>query len=327
MTGYIKAGGTWQELSGTDRPYVKVSGSWQGVSNGYVKVSGSWQQAYQYDNTGPTVPTPTSAASGNDYTASWGAITDSGSGVASATLYQKFYGSSTGWVSGSSYSLTSGELAGGSHTFSVPTTRRHQQGGETWWVYHYITAYDNASNSTTSSDSTAALTRPYGSFTFVPSDADSWNGSAWTNLGTSDEGVVRYSTTWNSGAWFYGTSIYDDCKSFAADSGTIWVQRAGASQTFRGNSGTFYLRACDRQSASGAPSFSGTQASVALSGNDATALVTIPSDWLTNFANGTAYGAGLVNHSAQPGYLRGLTVSSNNNAFNIYSGTIFLTFN
>lgn len=40
----VKVGGTWRSA----RPWVKVSGTWQGVKSGWVKVSGVWQQFYSY---------------------------------------------------------------------------------------------------------------------------------------------------------------------------------------------------------------------------------------------------------------------------------------
>jgi hypothetical protein len=330
MPTYVHNGSGWQELTGTDRPYVNISGTFQGVKNIYAHNGSGWQQVYQYDNTGPTVPTPTASPSGADWTVSWGAITDSESGVATATCYQLYVGSTSGFVPGSSYSIPSGAFGGGSTTFTVPTNRRNTPSGETWYVTYYIIATDNAGNSTQGGNSTTTYTRPYGNYTFAPANADAWNGSQWMGLTTAGEGMVRYSSSYPSGAWFYGTSIYDACKTFAADSGTIWIQRPGASQTFNGNTGTFYLKACDRVSNAAqytAPTFVGTQATQYLAGYDATALVTVPGDWLTAWANGTAYGAGLYYHTNQPGYLRGLTVSTNNNPYGIYSGTIFLTYN
>ena len=332
MPTYVHNGSGWQEISGTDRPFVHAGGSFQGVNQIFVHNGAGWQQAYQYDNTGPVVPTPTVVQStgGTFSTVSWGAITDAASGVASATLYQIFVGSVSGFVSGTTYSIPSGAFGGGSTNMSIGTNRRYQSGGETWQVTYYIIASDNAGNSTTGLGSIYANNKPYGNFTFQPVGAGSWTGGAWAHTTTVDEGMVGYSLTapYPSGAWFYGSAIVNACLGFAADDGNIFVQRAGASQTFRGNSGTFTLQACDRQSASGAPTFVGSTLSTGtLSGNDATALVTIPADWRTAFANGTAYGAGLVLHSSPPGFLRGLTVSTNNNPFGIYSGTIGLVFN
>jgi hypothetical protein len=304
MPSYIKTGGAWQELTGLDRPYVKVSGSWQGVSNAYAKVSGSWQQVYQYDNTAPTIPTPTVVKNGSSFDVSWGAITDSESGVASATLRQVFVGSTSGFVTGSTYSIPSGAFSGGTTTMTVPTNRRNTPTGETWEVTFEIVATDVANNSATGSGSIYQYTRPYGTYSFVPTDADSYSSSnTWTNL--TAEGIVRKSTSWQHGLWFYGTNITSGCKTHTPDSGTIFVKRAGSGDSFRGNSGTFSFRVHNLTSASGAATFAGTTATQSLSGDDASAYVTMPGDWLSAFGAGTSYGVALTDHSNQPGYLRG----------------------
>jgi hypothetical protein len=304
MPSYIKTGGAWQELTGLDRPYVKVSGSWQGVSNAYAKVSGSWQQVYQYDNTAPTIPTPTVVKNGTSFDVSWGAITDSESGVASATLRQVFIGSTSGFVTGSTYSIPSGAFSGGTTTMTVPTNRRNTPTGETWEVTFEIVATDVANNSATGSGSIYQYTRPYGTYSFVPTDADSYSSSnTWTNL--TAEGIVRKSTSWQHGLWFYGTNITSGCKTHTPDSGTIFVKRAGSGDSFRGNSGTFSFRVHNLTSASGAATFAGTTATQSLSGDDASAYVTMPGDWLSAFGAGTSYGVALTDHSNQPGYLRG----------------------
>jgi hypothetical protein len=199
---------------------------------------------------------------------------------------------------------------------SIPTNRRYQQGGETWQVAYKIVATDNAGNSTTGNSSIYANNKPYGNFNFFPADADSYNGSTWPNL--SQEGIVRRSSTWNYGAWFYGSSIPDACLGFAPDSGQITIVTAGPGDVFQGNSGTFSLRLHNLSTASGAATFSGTTATQFLTASTSSANVTMPSDWLTAFGNATAKGVGLTDHSNQPGYLRG---ASN------FSGTIVLVFN
>lgn len=317
MPAYIKTGGAWQELTGLDRPYVKVSGSWQGVTNGYAKVSGAWQQVYQYDNTAPTIPTPTVVKNGSSFDVTWGAITDSESGVASATLQQVFIGSSSGEVNGSTYSITSGGFGGGTTTMTVPTNRRNTPSGETWQVSFKITATDAANNQATGNGSIYQYTRPYGTYSFLPTDADSYSSSnTWTNL--TAEGIVRKSTSWQHGLWFYGTNITDACKGHTADSGTIYVKRAGSTDSFRGNTGTFTFRVHNLTSASGSASFAGTNATQYLSGDNADAYVTMPGDWLSAFGAGTSYGVALTDHSNQPGYLRGASD---------FSGLVTLVYN
>ena len=75
MPTYVKASGTWQELTGTDQPYVKVSGTFQGVKNIYARAGGVWQTVYEYDITGPTLNTPGVTSGGTADTVSWSAIT------------------------------------------------------------------------------------------------------------------------------------------------------------------------------------------------------------------------------------------------------------
>jgi hypothetical protein len=304
MPSYIKTGGAWQELTGLDRPYVKVSGSWQGVTNGYAKVSGTWQQVYQYDNTAPTIPTPTVVKNGSSFDVTWGAITDSESGVASATLQQVFIGSSSGEVNGSTYSITSGGFGGGTTTMTVPTNRRNTPSGETWEVSFKITATDVANNQATGNGSIYQYTRPLGTYSYLPTDAESF-GTSWSNFVVADEAVVRRSTTWQYGAFFYGTNITSGCKGHTADSGTIFVKRSASGAVFEGNTGTFTFRVHNLTSASGTPTFAGTNATQSLSGTNASATITMPGDWLSAFGAGTSYGVALTDHSNQPGGVRG----------------------
>jgi hypothetical protein len=158
MATYVYNNG-WQQLTGTDRPYVYDGANWQGVKQIYAYDNGAWRQVYQYDNTGPTVPTPTVTNAATAQTVSWTAITDDSSGVASATLYQRFVGTSSGDVAGTSYALPS--FASGSTTMAVPLNRRKQGSGESWSAYYYIIASDVAGNSTTGSNSSSVATSPY----------------------------------------------------------------------------------------------------------------------------------------------------------------------
>ena len=85
MPTYINNAGNWVELSGSDRPYLNVSGNWQGAKNIYAKVSGTWQTVYQYDNTGPSISDWTIYGDdSNQMTFAWSGgalVTDSESGV------------------------------------------------------------------------------------------------------------------------------------------------------------------------------------------------------------------------------------------------------
>jgi hypothetical protein len=173
MSIYIKESGTWKEITGTNRPYAKVSGEWQGMTNAYTKVSGVWQPVYQYDNTAPTIPQPTVAlTSGTVNTVYWTAITDDITGVASATVYQRFFGSSTGLVSGASFALSS--FGAGSTTFAIPSNRRNTPSGETWVVSYYIAATDNAGNSDTGDASSSNYTKPLGTYTVTTTGHGTW---------------------------------------------------------------------------------------------------------------------------------------------------------
>jgi hypothetical protein len=341
MPTYVNVSGTWQELTGTDRPFAKVGGVWQGATNMYAKVGGVWQQVYQYDNTGPTVPTPTvvQATSGTSSTVSWTAITDSASGVASATLYQDFIGSTSGIVAGSTYSIPSGAFSGGSTSMNIPTNRRLQPSGETWQVAYRIIATDNAGNSTTGLSSIYAYNKPFGNFFAVPdiaglgnnaADARNLANTAWLNQTAADEGVVGISGTKAYGAWFYNNNTFSNiCLGFAPDSGSIWLQRAGAAQTNRGNSGDFTIQGHTSPTKSGALTFVSTTITQSISGNDGVGNPSLSAGMLSALGTGTIQGFGLSSFYSglgNIGFLRGLTVSTNNNPFGIYSGTVFLSF-
>ena len=321
MPAYIKVAGTWNEITGTEQPYVKVSGTWRSVSQIHAKVGGVWKQVYEYDNTGPTVPTPTVVAtSGTVDTVSWGAITDAQSGVASATVYQLYYGSTSGFVSGTSQAL--GSFGASSTTFAIPTNRRNTPSGETWSVTYYIIATDNAGNSTQGSSATGHYTKPYGTYQYVNAAADSRNigNTAWRNETVSDEGVVGYSSTRAYGAWFYGTDTFqdDNFAQWEPDSGTIYIKRASAAQPNRGNTGTFYIQGHSSGTKSGALTFVGTQITQYLSGNDADDYVALNSGMLTNIKGGSLQGFSLNYHSNTPGFLRGLSD---------FSGLVTLVYN
>ena len=312
MPSYVKASGTWQELTGTDRPFANVGGTWQGATNMYAKVSGTWQTVYEYDITGPTLNIPVVTSGGSADTVSWSAITDAGSGVASATLYQYFYNVTTNsYIAGNTYSIPA-PTSSGSTSMAISNTYRNSPSGDHYQVYYYLVATDNAGNSTDGSAPGVGLysaftnTKPLGTFNFL-TGADSRNlaDTAW--LGTTTEGIVGYSTTSRAyGCWFYGAdTIKNACKGWDADSGTIFIKRAASTDTNRGNTGTFYLKTHNLGSASGAATFSGTAMTAYLSGNSASAYVTINSTALTALQDGTGQGIGMYYHSAQPGFLLG----------------------
>ena len=104
MPTYINNAGNWVELSGSDRPYLNVSGNWQGAKNIYAKVSGTWQTVYQYDNTGPSISDWTIYGDdSNQMTFAWSGgalVTDSESGVVNVLVeyqYTPWGGSGEGW--------------------------------------------------------------------------------------------------------------------------------------------------------------------------------------------------------------------------------------
>ena len=159
MPTYVHNGTAFQELTGTDQPFVNVAGTFQGVKNVYVYAAGAWRTVYEYDITAPTIPTPTVVNATTSHTVSWTALSDNASGVASATLYQRFVGSTSGDVAGSSYVLPS--FGASSTSLSVPLNRRKQGAGESWSAYYYIVATDAAGNTGTGSNSASMATTPY----------------------------------------------------------------------------------------------------------------------------------------------------------------------
>jgi hypothetical protein len=322
MPTYVNVSGTWQELTGTDRPFANVSGTWQGATNMYANVSGTWQQVYQFDNTGPVIAIPTVVSGGSADTVTWAAVTDAGSGVASATLNQYFHNvTANTYIAGNTYSIPS-PTTSGSTSMAISNTYRNSPSGDHYQVYYYLTATDNAGNSSDGSAPGVGLfsaftnTKPLGTFNFFPSGtpvADSRNlaNTAW--LGTTAEGIVGLSSTTRAyGCWFYGTNtIYNKCKLWQADSGTIFVKRAagptpGPADPNRGNSGSWTLQGHNLGSASGAATFSGTGVSTgAMNTDSVTATVSLNSSILAGFADGSMQGIGGSAHTNQPAFLLG----------------------
>lgn len=227
---YIKQSGSWTELTGTDRPYAKVSGLWKGITNAYTKVSGTWQQVYQYDSTGPTIPQPSVAlTSGTVNTVSWTALSDDITGVASATVYQRFVGSTDGLVAGTSYALSS--FGAGNTTFAIPSNRRNTPGGQTWAVSYYIIATDNAGNTNTGTTSPSNYTKPLGTYTVTTTGhgtwtlAQGWRGDLGT-LGAVYSGYFGPTYSYQYGHWFYGSNVATAARGYVPDSGSIRTYRS-----------------------------------------------------------------------------------------------------
>ena len=320
MPAYIKVAGNWNEITGTEQPYVKVSGTWRSVSQIHAKVAGVWKQVYEYDNTGPTVNLTLGTPAATSDPISW-TITDSQSGVASATIQQVF---TQGFVelAAVTYSIPGGSLASGSYSFPIPTNRRNTPTGDIFQVKYRIVAVDNAGNTTTTAYTTNHYTKPYGTYQYVNAAADSRNisNTAWRNETSSDEGVVGYSSTRAYGAWFYGTDTFqdDNFAQWEPDSGTLFIKRPSAAQPNRGNTGTFYIQGHSSGTKSGALTFVGTQITQYLSGNDASASPALNAGMLTNIKDGSLQGFSLNYHSNTPGFLRGLSD---------FSGLVTLVYN
>ena len=312
MPTYVNVSGTWQELTGTDRPYANVSGTWQGATNMYANVSGTWQQVYLYDSTAPVVPKPTVVFGGSSDTVSWTAVTDADSGVASATLYQGVYNVTTNTYTNNYQSVSIGTGGASSHTFSVSNAIRNTPTGNVFQVYYWISATDNVGLTTNGDQngqySAFTYTKPLGTYSFFPSGADSRNlaNTAW--LGTTVEGIVGLSSTTRAyGCWFYGTNtIYDKCLTWEANSGTIFVKRAASSDSNRGNSGSWTLQGHNLGSASAAATFSGTGVSTGAMNTDSFSVtVSLNSSILAGFASGSMQGIGGSAHTNQPAFLLG----------------------
>lgn len=311
MPIYININGNWEELSGTDRPFANVNGEWKGISTVHANVNGDWKQVYQYDIVGPTVPTPVVTSYGSYDSISWSTITDSGSGVSSATLYQAFH-NVTDNLYENTFASTPININGSSTTFAIPSARRNSPSGKHYQVYYWIAATDNAGN-TTYGDQIGAVspfinTKPLGTYFFAPAAADSRNigNTAW--LDATVEGIVGYSGSRAYGCWFYGTDVFQNaCKGWNANSGTIYIKRASSTDSNRGNTGTFYLQTHNLGSkGSFGATFGGTLIEQYLSGNSASAYVNLSYDMLTRLQDGSGQGFGLVYHSNAPGFLLGM---------------------
>lgn len=311
MPIYVNVNGTWVELSGADRPYANVSGTWQGITNAYANVSGTWQQVYQYDNTAPTVPIPSITSGGSSDTISWTNITDDASGVSSATLYQAFY-NVTDNIYENTYASTPITIYGNSTTMSIPTARRNTPSGKHYQVYYWIAATDNAGNTVYGDQvgkaSTFYNTKPFGTYYFIPTAADSRNITNTDWLNGTIEGIIGYSGNRLYGCWFYGTNtIQTQCRGWNANSGTLFIKRPALTDSNRGNSGTFFLQTHNLGTkGSSAATFTGTVLEQYLSGNSASAYVNLDYTALTKLQDGSGQGFGLTYHSNAPGFLLGM---------------------
>ena len=327
---------TYTELTGTKGIFVQTGASTYDRAEAVYLQTGAntYVLVHQFDITNPVVPTPTvTPNSGTQDTVYWGAITDAGSGVASATVYQLYYGTTSGFVAGTATNLSSFGANTIGTTFAIPTNRRNTPTGENWIVTYYIVATDAAGNSLQGTAAANHYTKPLGDYSFVPTGADARNigNTAWLNQTTADEGMVGFSTTKLYGAWFYGSTAFSNkTLGWKPDSGTIWLQRAGATQTNRGNSGTFSIRAHTSPTkvsgTNGALSYVTSTITSSISGNDGTGLPALSNDQLNGLQADTVKGFALTGHSTTVAFLRGLTVSTNNNPYSVYSGTVFLTY-
>ena len=311
MATYVHNGSGFQELTGTDRPYVHVGGSFQGVNNIYAYSAGAWRTVYEYDVTGPVVPTPTASSGGSSDTVSWTAVTDAGSGVASATLYQGVYNVTTNTYTNTYASVSIGTGGASNTTMSIPSGIRNTPTGDVYQVYYWISATDNAGNTTNGDQngnaSTFTNTKPLGTYSFFVTGADSRNSANTAWLGTTVEGIVGKSTTRAYGCWFYGTNtIYDKCKLWQANSGTIFVKRAASTDANRGNSGTWTLQGHNLGSASAAATFIGTGVSTgAMNTDSVSATVALDAQILSGFADGSMQGIGGNIHTSSVAFLLG----------------------
>lgn len=346
---WVHNGSGFQSVSSAKAPYVYVGGAMQRTKTVWVHNGTQFVQAYQYDTTPPVVPKPSVVSGGTSDTVSWTAVTDADSGVASATLYQGLYNVTTNTYTNTYQSVSIGTGGAGNTTMSIPNGIRNTPTGNVYQVYYWISATDNVGlttdgddNPTTTGDFT--YTKPLGDYSIAPdrtylgnNAADSRNigNTAWLNLTSSnaDEGVVGFSTTKSYGAWFYNNNAFSNvCRGWAPDSGSIWLQRAGSAQTNRGNTGDFTIQGHTSPTKSGALSFVGTTATAYISGNDGVANLALSSGYLgmlSLLGANSIQGFGLssfYSSSGNIGFLRGLTVSTNNNPFGIYSGTVFLSF-
>lgn len=222
MPTYVHNGSGWQELTGTDRPYVHAGGSFQGVTNIYAHNGSGWQQVYQYDNTGPTGGGVTSIAWNQSlpgFTVNYASVSDSESGVATYKL--QYSSNNSSWSDVSSISV-----AGGSYSYSVSSGNRGS--------LHYFrtVAIDNASNTTTSSSS-SKYAKPLGTF-YVTATGHGTYGSngGWRsdlgNLGSVFSGWIGSTYGYQYGHWFYGSTVEAVAKGYSPDSGTIRTYRSSS---------------------------------------------------------------------------------------------------
>ena len=318
MPTYVNVSGTWQELTGTDRPYANVSGTWQGATNMYANVSGTWQQVYQYDNTGPVVATFTTVGQSNgNMRFAWtgGAlVTDAASGVASAKIqvqYTPWAGSGEGFVDWLTLSQAQWEATSGSFDFTPSTAKRRQWSGASpyaetvprYYVDFRVVAVDNAGNSTTQGGA-GALTKPYGTLTVLPNstgasgaDSNSVSPAQWNGL---TQGGVRFGDgsgvglgNWTNGAYFYDTQLESACLGYAPDSGTFFIQRKAS----QGTSGNAYFKYHNLTFSAGATNatFGGDFVSFNLTGPSVSGTLAMPANWLSAIPSGTARGFGMLN--------------------------------
>lgn len=312
---WVHNGAGFQPVSSSQAPYVYVGGAMQRAKTIWVHNGTQFVQAWQYDTTPPVVPKPTVTFNGSSDLVSWTAVTDADSGIASATLNQGLYNATTNTYTNNYQSVSIGTGGASSHTFSVPNGIRNSPSGDVYQVYYWISATDNVGLTTNGDQngqySAFTYTKPLGTYYFAPSGtpvADSRNlaNTAW--LGTTVEGIVGYSTTSRAyGCWFYGSNtIYNACRTWQANSGTIFVKRAASTDPNRGNSGTWTLKGHNLGSASGAATFIGSGMSTgAMNTDSVTATVTLDSTTLAGFADGSIQGIGGSSHNNQPAFLLG----------------------
>jgi hypothetical protein len=124
------------------------------------------------------------------------------------------------------------------------------------------------------------------------------------------------------GYWFYGTGVSDTCKGYTPDSGTIVMVRNGNN----GYSGYNYISQHSLTSAgdttNGASPPNGLYIAdngPNMSGTDAVATYSLPSNFLANFGSGAAKGMMTLDSSSYRD-LRGIDTNG-------YSGALTLVFN
>ena len=246
MATYVYDNG-WQQLTGTDRPYVYDGANWQGVKQIYAYDNGAWRQAYQYDNTGPTIASlsavdTTGAFNTNSgmQRVTWGAITDDQSGVASATLSRWFYQYDENFApvyqTVQTYDIFA-SLGGSYLDLSVPINRRKQGSGQDWNAQYSITAVDNAGNSstvttgapyagikTTTYDVTAPSVSPPTSSADGSSFTVTWGAITDGGMGVSSAKVYAlYNFSGSSTGYVVGSSYPIPSGSFGGGSTTFGV--------------------------------------------------------------------------------------------------------